>query len=34
MNLESLGLKLSRYREQLTETVDEVAASTGIDVER
>jgi len=34
MNLEALGLKLSRYREQLTETVDEVAASTGIDVER
>lgn len=34
MNLQSLGVKLSRYRDQLTETVDEVATATGIDAGR
>lgn len=34
MNLHILGLKLSRYRDQLTESLDEVATATGIDVER
>jgi transcriptional regulator with XRE-family HTH domain len=34
MNLQALGNKLSRYRDQLTETLDEVAAATGIDAER
>jgi Zn-dependent peptidase ImmA (M78 family) len=34
MNLQALGVKLSRYREQLTETLDEVAVATGIDAER
>jgi len=29
MNLQALGVKLSRYREQLTETLDEVAEATG-----
>jgi len=34
MNLQALGVKLSRYREQLTETLGEVAEATGIDTER
>ncbi|WP_310452506.1 XRE family transcriptional regulator [Sulfuritalea sp.] len=34
MNLQILGLKLSRYRDQLTESLDEVAIATGIDAER
>ena len=34
MNLQALGVKLSRYREQLTETLDEVAEATGVDSER
>lgn len=34
MNLQSLGAKLLRYREQLTETVIDVAHATGIDHER
>jgi Zn-dependent peptidase ImmA (M78 family) len=34
MNLQALGEKLSRYREQLTEALEEVAAATGIDSER
>src|ERR1700722_2735328 len=34
MNLKALGVKLSRYREQLTETLDEVAEATGIDTGR
>jgi len=34
INLQALGLKLSKYREQLTQTLDEVAAATGIDVGR
>ncbi|WP_237670895.1 helix-turn-helix domain-containing protein [Ralstonia solanacearum] len=34
MNLQVLGLKLLRYRDLLTQTVDEVAISTGIGAER
>lgn len=34
MNLQVLGLKLLRYRDQLTQTLDEVAISTGIGAER
>ncbi len=34
IDLKTLGSKLSRYREQLTESVDEVAANTGIDAGR
>jgi Zn-dependent peptidase ImmA (M78 family) len=34
MNLQTLGIKLSRYRNQLIETLDEVAAATGMDTER
>jgi len=34
INLEKLGSKLAKYREQLEESVDEVASSTGIDARR
>jgi len=34
MNLQALGLKLSQYRDQLTETLDEVAQATSIEAER
>lgn len=34
MNLQTLGLKLLRYRDQLTQTVDEVAIGTGIGTDR
>jgi Zn-dependent peptidase ImmA (M78 family) len=34
MNLQALGAKLSRYRDQLTESLDEVAVATGIDADR
>ncbi|MNJ30683.1 hypothetical protein D3C77_252900 [compost metagenome] len=34
MNLQALGNKLLRYRVQLQRSIDEVAASTAIDVER
>lgn len=34
INLEALGVKLARYREQLTETLDEVASATGIEAGR
>jgi Zn-dependent peptidase ImmA (M78 family) len=34
INLEALGSKLAKYRDQLTETLEEVAAATGIEVDR
>jgi Zn-dependent peptidase ImmA (M78 family) len=34
IDLKTLGSKLARYRDQLTESVDEVAANTGIDASR
>jgi len=34
INLQALGSKLSKYRDQLTETLDEVAAATGIGAAR
>lgn len=34
INLQALGSKLSKYRDQLTETLDEVAAATGIEAGR
>ncbi|CAJ0695116.1 hypothetical protein LMG18102_02065 [Ralstonia mannitolilytica] len=34
MNLQTLGLKLLRYRDQLTQTIDEVAIGTGISADR
>lgn len=34
INLQALGTKLSKYRDQLTQTLEEVATSTGVEVER
>jgi Zn-dependent peptidase ImmA (M78 family) len=34
INLQALGAKLAKYREQLIETVEEVAAATGVEVGR
>lgn len=34
INLQALGAKLSRYRDQLTQTLDEVATATGIEILR
>jgi len=34
INLQALGSKLSKYRDQLTQTLEEVATSTGVEVER
>lgn len=34
INLQALGAKLSKYRDQLTQTLEEVATATGIEVDR
>ncbi|WP_431129687.1 ImmA/IrrE family metallo-endopeptidase [Variovorax paradoxus] len=34
INLQTLGSKLSKYRDQLTQTLDEVADATGIEADR
>lgn len=34
INLRSLGVKLSKYRDQLTQTLEEVAIATGIEISR